>query len=66
MHVINIGASISEFASLMANMRIWLDDQRISPDHFNHSSPSNGIITITVSFGSPAEAAAFADRFGGT
>ena len=66
MHVINTNTSINEFASVMANMRIWLDDRRISPDHFNHSSSSNGIITITVSFGSPADAGAFADRFGGT
>ena len=66
MHVININTSMNEFASVMADMRIWLDDRRISPDHFNHSSPPNGMITITVYFGSPADAAAFAERFGGT
>lgn len=66
MHVININTSINEFGSVTANMRLWLDDRRISPNHFNHSNSSNGNITITVSFGSPADAGAFADRFGGT
>jgi len=49
MHVLNLNTSMSEFASVMANMRVWLDDQRISPDQFNHSSSSNRLLMPPLS-----------------
>jgi hypothetical protein len=48
----------------MGQMRIWLDHQRIEPHAFRHASGSAGI-TCIVEFNGAAEAAAFAQEFGG-
>jgi hypothetical protein len=49
---------------LMAEMRDWLDAQRIVPELFQYSA-SDGVITFQVGFGSANEATAFAVFFDG-
>ena len=53
-----------EFIASMAQMRTWLDHQRIEPDAFRHSSGGAGV-TFRVDFKVEAEADAFARAFGG-
>lgn len=53
-----------DFIASMAQMRTWLDHQRIEPDAFRHSSGGAGV-TFRVDFKMEAEAASFARAFGG-
>lgn len=53
-----------DFIASMAQMRSWLDHQRIEPDAFRHSSGGAGV-TFRVDFKVEAEAGAFARAFGG-
>jgi len=53
-----------EFIAFMAQMRTWLDHQRIEPEAFRHSSGGAGI-TFRVDFKAETEADSFARAFGG-
>jgi hypothetical protein len=53
-----------EFIASMAQMRSWLDHQRIEPDAFRHSSGGAGV-TFRIDFKVETEAEAFARAFGG-
>jgi hypothetical protein len=51
-------------AHLMAEMRTWLDHDRIEPELFQHSGEGTDV-TFRVGFSVEGHAAAFAKAFGG-
>jgi hypothetical protein len=58
----HIGADL---AASMAEMRMWLDDNRMTPTEFDYSTGGPGIAFRLV-FRAEREAVAFAGAFGGT
>jgi hypothetical protein len=55
----------TDLAASMAEMRMWLDDNRITPTEFNHSAGGPGIAFRLV-FCAERDAVVFAEAFRGT
>jgi hypothetical protein len=53
-----------DLADLMREMRAWLDENRIEPQEFRHSSGPPGL-AFRIAFRDPENAAGFAEAFGG-
>ena len=53
-----------DLASLMREMRIWLDRNQVEPEEFHHSSAPPGV-AFRVGFSDQNDAAAFAEEFKG-
>ena len=53
-----------DLGDLMGKMRRWLDQNRIEPEDFLHSSGPPGL-AFRVGFSDPDAAEAFAEAFGG-
>lgn len=54
----------SRLSQQMVSMRTWLDKQRFEPSMFRHTATGEGLV-LRVEFKVEAEAAAFANAFGG-
>jgi len=55
----------ADLAASMAEMHTWLDDNRINPTEFDHSTGGPGIVFRAV-FRAERDALAFAEAFSGT
>jgi hypothetical protein len=55
----------ADLAASMAEMRMWLDDNRMTPTEFDHSTGGPGAAFRLV-FRAEREAVAFAEAFRGT
>jgi hypothetical protein len=65
LYIIDIRRTGTEnLLDLMADMRTWLDHNRIEPELFVHSSGAAGAV-FRVGFKTEDHATAFADAFGG-
>ena len=55
----------ADLAASMAGMRMWLDDNRMTPTEFDHSTGGPGI-AFRLAFPAEREALAYAEAFRGT
>ena len=63
-YLVEVSVSDGGLVSSMAEMRTWLDHQRIEPQGFRHRRDSARIM-FQVDFGSEPDAVGFARAFGG-
>ena len=49
----------------MDNMRIWLDDNKVSPTTFRYDREAGNTVVVALTFADEAAANAFADAFNG-
>ena len=61
---VEIGCDAEDLATVMSEMREWLDAQRFEPDIFRHIVGRESI-TIHVQFNLESKAVAFAQAFSG-
>jgi hypothetical protein len=64
MYSVEIGCDAEDLATVMSEMREWLDAQRFEPDIFRHNVARESI-TIHVQFKVESKAVAFAQAFSG-
>ena len=64
MYSVEIGCNAEDLATVMSEMREWLDAQRFEPDIFRHNVARESI-TIHVQFKLESKAIAFAQAFSG-
>jgi hypothetical protein len=64
MYSVEVGCGAEDLATVMSEMREWLDAQRFEPDIFRHIVARKSI-TIHVQFKSESGAIAFAQAFSG-
>jgi hypothetical protein len=50
----------------MDNMRMWLDDHKVSPTSFRYIRETDGTVVVALTFADAAAAKAFANAFNGT
>lgn len=67
MHRVEVRLSQNELPDTMAQMRIWLDENRVEPSVFsyNQHDPQERTVLVRVAFNEAKAAAAFAERFRG-
>jgi outer membrane lipoprotein-sorting protein len=63
MRVLIVTVPKADFTEQMNSMRIWLDENRITPTRFEYDDQPNGMIAIRVTFDEDKEADLFAKRF---
>lgn len=63
-HIVEVRHIGTDLAASTAELRNWLDKQRLRPAAFEHSAGGPGI-TFRVHFAEEGQAAAFADAFNG-
>lgn len=64
MHRVEIRLDQKEFPDKMAQMRIWLDENRLEASTFSFNNHERAVF-VRVGFYEAQAAAAFAQRFGG-
>ena len=66
MRTVELHVSADELSNLMDKMRIWLDDNGISPQSFKYDREAGGTVVVVLTFADEAQANTFANAFRGT
>jgi hypothetical protein len=62
---VELRVSADELSQAMDNMRMWLDDNKISPTIFRYTREADGTFIVVLTFAGAIAANAFADAFNG-
>jgi hypothetical protein len=65
MHSVELWVSADELSQTMDNMRIWLDDNKVSATSFRYDRRADGTVVVMLTFAAAAAANAFANAFNG-
>jgi hypothetical protein len=65
MHIVEVSRRGADLGGVMAQMRTWVDQQRVEPSRFEVGFISGGEVRFRVLFRDLGEAAAFARAFKG-
>jgi hypothetical protein len=65
MRSVELHVAADELSNLMDNLRIWLDDNRISATSFRYDREPDGTVVVVLTFADEAEANACANAFDG-
>ncbi len=62
---VKLRVSADQLSHAMDNMRVWLDDNKVSPTNFRYDREADGTFTVLLIFADAIAANAFADAFNG-
>ena len=62
---VKLRVSADQLSHAMDNMRVWLDDNKVSPTNFRYDREADGTFTVLLIFADSIAANAFADAFNG-
>ena len=65
MRSVEVRVSADELSHAMENMRMWLDDHKVSPTSFRYDREADDTVVVTLTFADEAAANAFANAFNG-
>jgi hypothetical protein len=62
---VELRVSADELSHAMVNMRMWLDDNKISPTSFRYNKGADETFIVVLTFADAIAANAFANAFNG-